>query len=197
MTEQNKTENPVGIGPKPAAAGIPAEKEQAKKGQSRQEAINESRRKVVLACVFGYLGVNFLAFLRYFFPRTLFEPPTQFNIGYPSDFVDGVNQQFLQSHRIWVRKDPGSLFVIHAKCTHLGCTPDWLPTQQIFHCPCHGSEYDINGINFAGPAPRPMDRCWIALQADGTIQVNEGVLFINEPFAGIDQFNDPNAVISI
>jgi cytochrome b6-f complex iron-sulfur subunit len=190
MAEQSKPEsakaNPlVHVAEKPAAGG------------QGKEAVNLTRRKVVLACVFGYLGVNFLAFLRYFFPRTIFEPPTVFSIGYPTDFGDGVNQQFLQSYQIWVRKDPGSLFVIHAVCTHLGCTPDWLPTQNIFHCPCHGSEYDINGINFAGPAPRPMDRCWIALQADGTIQVNEGVLFINEPFAGIDQFNDPHAVLSV
>jgi cytochrome b6-f complex iron-sulfur subunit len=192
MTEQNNKVDVAKTGsPQQAAAG-------AKVGNgSSAETVNQGRRKVVLACVFGYLGVNFLMFLRYFFPRTLFQPATQFNIGYPTDFQDGVNQQFLQSHRIWVRKDPGRLFVIHAKCTHLGCTPDWLPNQHIFHCPCHGSEYDIDGVNFAGPAPRPMDRCWIAAQADGTIQCNKGVLFVDEAYAGIDQFNDPNAFLSI
>jgi cytochrome b6-f complex iron-sulfur subunit len=186
MTEQSKVDTP-----RPASAP-------AKSGNGQnKEAINQGRRRLVLACVWGYLGVNFLMFLRYFFPRTLFEPNTQFNIGYSSDFEVGVNQQFLQSHRVWVRKDPGSLFVIHAKCTHLGCTPDWEPTQNIFHCPCHGSEYDIDGINFAGPAPRPMDRCWIAKQADGTILVNKAILFLNEPYAGIDQFNDPNAILPV
>jgi cytochrome b6-f complex iron-sulfur subunit len=191
MTEPNKQEisKPVSMQQSPDVS-------KAEKGKSK-EAVNLGRRKVVLACVFGYLGVNFLMFLRYFFPRTLFQPNTQFNIGYPSDFEIGVNQQFLQSHRIWVRKDPGRLFVIHAKCTHLGCTPDWEPTQHIFHCPCHGSEYDIDGINFAGPAPRPMDRCWIAKQADGTIRVNKAILFVDEPYAGIDQFNKPHAVLSV
>ncbi len=169
---------------------------ETQKGKN-QEAINRGRRRLVLACVFGYLGVNFLMVLRYFFPRTLFQPNTQFNIGYPSDFDIGVNQQFLQSHRVWVRKDPGQLFVIHAKCTHLGCTPDWEPTQHIFHCPCHGSEYDIDGINFAGPAPRPMDRCWISKQADGTILCNKAMLFLDEPYAGIDQFNEPHAILTI
>jgi cytochrome b6-f complex iron-sulfur subunit len=162
-----------------------------------RELVDNGRRKVVFACVFGYLGVNFLMFLRYFFPRTLFQPATKFNIGYPGDFQDGVNQQFLQAHRIWVRKDPGRLFVILAKCTHLGCTPDWLPNQHIFHCPCHGSEYDINGINFAGPAPRPMDRCWISQQADGSILCNKGILFVDEAYAGIDQFGDTHAFLTI
>ncbi len=191
MTEPSKEAAPKPASP-PQATGAP----EPGKGKT-PEAVNLGRRRLVLACVWGYLGVNFLMFLRYFFPRTLFEPETQFNIGYPSDFEIGVNQRFLQSHRIWVRKDPGTLFVIHAKCTHLGCTPDWEPMQNIFHCPCHGSEYDIDGINFAGPAPRPMDRCWIAKQADGTILCNKATLFINEPFAGVDQFNDPHAILSI
>lgn len=186
MAEQNSLDNV-----KSASSQEPAVATAARKGE-----INQGRRKVVLACVFGYLGVNFLMFLRYFFPRTLYQPATIFNIGYPGDFQDGVNQQFLQSNRIWVRKDPGDLFVIFAKCTHLGCTPDWLPNQHIFHCPCHGSEYDINGVNFAGPAPRPMDRCWIALQADGSILVNKGILFVDEPYAGVDQFSDPNAIVA-
>jgi cytochrome b6-f complex iron-sulfur subunit len=190
MTEPTKPDSPKTTAPQSPPQGAKQE------GRRKQEAIDQNRRSIVLACVFGYLGVNFLMFLRYFFPRALFEPNTVVNIGYPSDFELGVNQQFLQSNRIWVRKDPGSIFVIKAVCTHLGCTPDWLPTQHIFHCPCHGSEYDIDGINFAGPAPRPMDRCWLAMQADGTIQVNTARLFVNEQYAGIDQFNDPHAILS-
>ncbi|HVB99994.1 MAG TPA: ubiquinol-cytochrome c reductase iron-sulfur subunit [Candidatus Dormibacteraeota bacterium] len=189
--EKNRPNNIESVSTQP-----PAGSRKPEKGQLRED-VNQARRKIVMACVFGYLGVNFLMFLRYFFPRTLFQPATKFNIGYPGDFQDGVNQQFLESHRIWVRKDPGDLFVIHAKCTHLGCTPDWLPNQHIFHCPCHGSEYDINGINFAGPAPRPMDRCWIEKQADGSILCNKGILFVDEAYAGIDQFNNSHAIISI
>jgi len=192
MTEQSKGGTPQAAPAQPSpAAAKPVS------GQDKQEVINQGRRRLVLACVWGYLGVNFLMFLRYFFPRTLFEPNTTVNIGYPSDFEVGVNQQFLQSNRIWVRKDPGSIFVIKAVCTHLGCTPDWEPTQHIFHCPCHGSEYDIDGVNFAGPAPRPMDRCWMSLQPDGTILVNTARLYMNEPYAGIDQFNDPHAILPI
>ena len=122
---------------------------------------NKERRRLIWACIWGYLGVNFLMLLRFFFPRALYEPNTIVNIGFPSGFQPGVNQQFLQSNRIWVVVEPGRLFVIFARCTHLGCTPDWLPQQDMFHCPCHGSEYDPEGVNFAGPAPRPMDRCQV------------------------------------
>jgi cytochrome b6-f complex iron-sulfur subunit len=145
----------------------------------------------------GYLGVNFLMFLRFFFPRALFEPSTIVNVGFPSGFQSGVNQQFLQSNRIWVVLEPGRLFVIFARCTHLGCTPDWLPQQNMFHCPCHGSEYDPDGVNFAGPAPRPMDRCHVSLLANGTVLVDSSRLYVQDPRAGINQFNDPGAFVTM
>ncbi len=46
---------------------------------------------------------------------------------------------------------PRAIFVISAICTHLGCTPDWKPSENKFKCPCHGSGYDPEGINFEGP----------------------------------------------
>ena len=42
------------------------------------------RRQVIWAAVFGYLGVNLLMFLRFFFPRALYEPNTVFSIGFPA-----------------------------------------------------------------------------------------------------------------
>ena len=53
-----------------------------------------------------------------------------------------------------------------AVCTHLGCTPNWLAAQNKFKCPCHGSGYYVSGINFEGPAPRPLERREIAVSAD-------------------------------
>jgi len=177
-------------GPQPAAKK-PAE------AKRPPEPIHRERRRMIWALIGGYLGVNFLMFLRFFFPRALYEPNTVFNIGLPSGFHSGVNQDFLQSNRVWVVVDPGRLFVIFARCTHLGCTPDWLQQQDMFHCPCHGSEYDSDGVNFAGPAPRPMDRCHVTLQADGTVQVDSSRLYMQDPRAGINQSNDPGAFISI
>ncbi len=158
---------------------------------------DKNRRRIVWGLLGGYLGINFLMFLRFFFPRVLYEPNTNVNIGYPTAFQQGVNQEFLQSNRLWVVLEPGRLFVIFARCTHLGCTPDWLPQQNMFHCPCHGSEYDPEGVNFAGPAPRPMDRCQVKLMADGTVQVDSSHLYMQDPRSGLNQFNDPHAYVSI
>jgi len=90
------------------------------------EAIT-TRRRIVGATIVGFLTVNLLMFLRFFFPRTLFEPKTVFRIGYPADFGFGVDTKFQQQYRIWVVRNVEGLFVIYARCTHLGCTPDWKP----------------------------------------------------------------------
>ena len=130
------------------------------------------RRRFVIAAVLGVLGVNFLMFLRFFFPRALYEPKTRFRIGYPSDFGFGVDTKFQNQYRIWVVRNTEGIFVISAICTHLGCTPDWKPSENKFKCPCHGSGYDPEGINFEGPAPRPMDRAHVELDPEGQIVVD-------------------------
>ncbi|HVA17110.1 MAG TPA: ubiquinol-cytochrome c reductase iron-sulfur subunit [Candidatus Dormibacteraeota bacterium] len=158
--------------------------------------MNRTRRRLIWTCIWGYLGVNFLMFLRFFFPRALFEPPTVFTAGYVSDYSLGVDQRYLQSERCWVVREPGRLFVIFAQCTHLGCTPDWVQSQNIFHCPCHGSEYDSEGVNFAGPAPRPMDRCHIILDPSNQLVVDTSQRYIMDPAAGTNQFNETGAFIS-
>ena len=167
------------------------------KGGPSADTLDKDRRWVIKALLLGYLGTNFLMFLRFFFPRALYEPNTIVNIGYPTDFQLGVNQQFLNSNRIWVIKEPDRIFVIFARCTHLGCTPDWLPQQNMFHCPCHGSEYDPEGINFAGPAPRPMDRAYVQFLPNGSIQTDTSRLFIQDSRAGVNHFNDSGAYVDV
>src|SRR5579864_1084051 len=188
-------EGKVAETPSAAAATQGANASTAADPKTAAKDINTSRRRVIWACIWGYLGVNFLMFLRFFFPRTLFEPKTVFSIGYPQDFALGVETKFQREYRIWVDRVPGRIFVIYARCTHLGCTPDWKPAENKFKCPCHGSGYDSEGINFEGPAPRPMDRAHLDLAPDGQIVVDVGHLY-SWPKSQRDQFNDKGAFLS-
>jgi len=162
--------------------------------ESMEKAVNTTRRRVIWACIWGYLGVNFLMFLRFFFPRALYEPNTVFDIGFPSDFALGIDQRFLMTNRVWVVREPDRLFVIFARCTHLGCTPEWKPAENKFKCPCHGSGYDSEGVNFEGPAPRPMDRAHIETAPDGQILVDVSRLY-QWPKGQPTQFNDDGAFL--
>ncbi|MFL6336270.1 MAG: Rieske 2Fe-2S domain-containing protein [Pyrinomonadaceae bacterium] len=159
-------------------------------------SVNQMRRYIVWASVAGFFGVLGAAMARFFFPRGLFEPPSSFRIGFPGDYALGVDTKWQQQYRIWVVRNSERLFVIFARCTHLGCTPDWKSSENKFKCPCHGSGYDSEGVNFEGPAPRPMDRAEVKLDAEGQVVVNIGKLY-DWPKGGTKHFDDPGAYIPI
>jgi cytochrome b6-f complex iron-sulfur subunit len=184
---------PSGPGQSQQSSSRPGLADLLLKEQTGPEAV-ASRRRIVAVSIVGFLTVNFLMFLRFFFPRTLFEPKTVFRIGYPADFGFGVDTKFQQQYRIWVVRNAEGLFVIYARCTHLGCTPDWKPAENKFKCPCHGSGYDMEGINFEGPAPRPMDRAHVELDPEGQIVVDTAKLY-SWPKGERSQFNDPGAIL--
>ena len=85
------------------------------------------------------------------------------------------------------------LYALVAVCTHLGCPPNWLEAQNKFKCPCHGSGYYKNGINFEGPAPRPLERAAISLADDGQIEVDKSKTFQEE----MGQWSDPSCYIPV
>jgi cytochrome b6-f complex iron-sulfur subunit len=158
--------------------------------------VNKMRRRIVWTAVVASLTTFFLMFLRFFLPRAIFEPSSVFRIGPPSDYALGVDTKWQQQYRIWVTKTSDRIFVIYARCTHLGCTPDWKASENKFKCPCHGSGYDSEGINFEGPAPRPMDRAKVELDAEGQVVVDVGQLF-EWPKGEKGHFDDPGAFIAL
>ena len=183
---------PAPKGPARAAARPPAVVVESKP----DPPINKVRRRIVWASVAGFLTTCFLMFVRFFLPRSITEPPSTFKIGFPGDYALGVDTKYQQQYRIWVDKTSDRLFVVYARCTHLGCTPDWKPSENKFKCPCHGSGYDSEAINFEGPAPRPMDRAHVELDAEGQIMVDVSRLF-KWPKGERNEFNDPGAFIPL
>ncbi len=130
--------------------------------------------------IFG--AFSLLAFIRSAFPRVLFQPPSTFKAGFPSDYAIGeVSEKFKQEYRVWIVREEEGIYAIFAKCTHLGCTPRWLAAEEKFKCPCHGSGYYKSGLNFEGPAPRPMDRFEVKVGEDGQLVVDKSKLFKMAP----------------
>ena len=124
---------------------------------------------------------------RFMFPNVLNEPPLQFPVGFPEEYGDGVDERFKDRQGVWIIRTtsdythevPG-FYALISVCTHLGCTPNWLSAENKFKCPCHGSGFRPTGINFEGPAPRPLERARIVLQEDGQILVDKSRKFQEE-----------------
>jgi len=179
----------AGVGSSAGAKSKTVESEQP-------DPLNKMRRRIIWTSIGAFLATCFLMFLRFFLPRTILEPSTIFRVGYPSDFGFGVETKFQQQYRVWVVRNAQRLFVIYARCTHLGCTPDWKPGENKFKCPCHGSGYTSEGINFEGPAPRPMDRAHVDLDATGQIIVDTSRLY-QWPKGEKTHFDDPGAFLPV
>jgi cytochrome b6-f complex iron-sulfur subunit len=130
------------------------------------------------------------------------EPASVFRLGQPSDFPVGVDTRFLQSHRVFVVRNASRLYVIYGRCSHMGCTPDWVPPDGKFRCPCHesrfcmGSAFDGNGINCEGPAPRPLDRAHVEVDEGGNVVADSSRLY-QWPKGSPSQFDDPGAYVSL
>jgi cytochrome b6-f complex iron-sulfur subunit len=170
--------------------------------------VDEGRRNVVLGALFGsFLRVGFtsmtatfglwtLGGARFMFPNILTEPPSRFKVGFKSNFSPGqVETKFVAQFGIWVinteYNGQPQIAALRTVCTHLGCTPNWLEGEQKFKCPCHGSGFYKDGINFEGPAPRPLERYAISVADDGQLEVDKSKLFQEE----LGQWSDPASFV--
>ena len=168
----------------------------------------EERRGFLAYTVGSFMAVGFTALsvtgglfsmglARYFFPNVLAEPPSSFKVGTKEGFPSGVVEtKFVAQYGVWVVnadfEGVQQIYALKTVCTHLGCTPNWLEAEQKFKCPCHGSGFYKDGINFEGPAPRPLERYAIKIADDGQLEVDKSKSFQEE----LGQWNDPASYVS-
>lgn len=132
--------------------------------------------------------------LRFMFPNVLFEPKMSFKVGKPEDYEVGVvDTRWKEKYSIWLVRTTEMMYVLSTVCTHLGCTPNWLDNEKKFKCPCHGSGFYQTGINFEGPAPRPLERFAISLADDGQVLVDKSYKFQYEK----GEWNNPASFLMV
>ena len=142
------------------------------------------------AVVGGYLTM----FIRFMFPNVLFEPKQVFKAGFPDEYTAGeVSERWKDKYASWIVRDDEKIYALSTVCTHLGCTPNWLSNENKFKCPCHGSGFYKTGINFEGPAPRPLERFKISLADDGQILVDKTKKYQQEK----GEWKDPESYLSV
>lgn len=71
----------------------------------------------------------------------------------------------------WLRRiDEQQFKAFSVDCTHLGCPVRWLPTANLFMCPCHGGVFYSDGHVASGPPPRPLTTYPVRVE-DGQVQI--------------------------
>jgi len=174
------------------------------KGGAAQETNDSgsslSRRAFLWALPLGWsafaasITAGLVATGRFMFPNVLFEPPQAFKVGFPSEYnVGEVDERWKDAYGVWIVRETTGFYALLAVCTHLGCSPNWLAAENKFKCPCHGSGFYRSGVNFEGPAPRPLERVRIVLADDGQILVDKSKKFQQEK----GEWGSPESYLSV
>jgi cytochrome b6-f complex iron-sulfur subunit len=74
--------------------------------------------------------------------------------------------RFQREPVILVRTTAGQFKAFSARCTHLGCVVEYVSDPPHFACHCHGSIFDADGVNRAGPASRPLPPFKVSVSDD-------------------------------
>ena len=72
--------------------------------------------------------------------------------------VDGWRKVTEKSSAWVVKTEDRNVIAYMPACTHLACPYHWESQVKKFVCPCHGSEFALDGKVLMGPASRPLDR---------------------------------------
>jgi cytochrome b6-f complex iron-sulfur subunit len=194
---------------KPAAVRVaPAMPSRPAKPAGKKDT-EEDRRSFLQIAMGSFMAVGFtalsvtgglftLGLARYMFPNVLAEPPSRFKVGFREGFPAGkVETKFVPQYGVWVVNSEfggqQQIYALKTVCTHLGCTPNWLEAEQKFKCPCHGSGFYKDGVNFEGPAPRPLERYAIRISDDGQLEIDKSKAFQEE----LGQWADPDSYVNV
>jgi cytochrome b6-f complex iron-sulfur subunit len=164
----------------PVEGKVPAAPDKvARVAGAEPPALRLTRRSLFGAAFFGWGafatagGIGTLGMVRALFPNVNFEPPQEFRTAPKEKFDKDTVDETWKSSNVWIVNTEGAIIGISTTCTHLGCTPNWLAAENKFKCPCHGSGYYMNGVNFEGPTPRPLERYHVYVGTDGYIWVDK------------------------
>ncbi|MBM4009907.1 MAG: ubiquinol-cytochrome c reductase iron-sulfur subunit [Planctomycetes bacterium] len=190
--------------PRTVATVPPKPVKPAKKGEEAEDRRGFLQIALGSAMALGFTalsvtsGLFTLGLARFMFPNVLAEPPSKFKVGFKDGFPSGkVETKYVPQYGVWVVNGDFNgqqqIYALKTVCTHLGCTPSWLEAEQKFKCPCHGSGFYKDGVNFEGPAPRPLERYAIRIADDGQLEIDKSRTFQEE----LGQWADPESYVTV
>lgn len=193
VTEAVAERPPAAAPPKPAPAPVtraPSTNGSSPKPQSEPEGPSaaEMNRREFLTYTWGAalgllaVGGGVMAF-QYMYPRfRAGEFGGEFFLGPVSAMpAPGATPQPNTDGKFWLittaEDEPKALYMV---CTHLGCLYQWVPSNDRFECPCHGSKFTREGYYIEGPAARSLDS-FVTTLVDGEWLVDTGAKVLGGP----------------
>jgi cytochrome b6-f complex iron-sulfur subunit len=60
--------------------------------------------------------------------------------------------------------DKSEIRAFSLRCSHFGCVVNWIPERKMFSCPCHGGEFNSEGVVIGGPPRDPLNEFAIQIR---------------------------------
>lgn len=141
--------------------------------QSRRKLLGNLWKGLGVVALMEFIGVS-VAFLLPGEGSTDGEQSREFvNAGNVDQFAPGSVTAFIQGQFYLTKLENGKFIALSRRCTHLGCTVQWVASENRFICPCHGSSFDKAGRVITSPAPRALDRFNVVVE-HRMVKVNTG-----------------------
>mgnify|MGYP001811750210 FL=1 len=172
MAEETTHEEPTPQETTPTAEETTAEEASASEEQQQRLSRREVLNYAWLASL-GVLALN-VAGISFLFSMPRFEEGEfggTFALGPASNQppVDAPPENFPKG-KFWLTHPEDGILALYKVCTHLGCLYAWRDQEGRFICPCHGSQFEYDGVYIQGPAPRSLDRFVVqVLTPDGEV----------------------------
>ncbi len=155
---------------------------------AKREKDGKSRRELItLGSAFGLMGLAAAgtggALFKYMFPVVSYGTPQKFLVPL-ADLPDVGDELVFDTQKVVLRRQTEhEVAAISLVCTHLGCTVNRVETG--FLCPCHGSQYDSDGLVVGGPAPKTLP--WLAIKKvpGGQIEIDTGTSLPENSFFSV------------
>jgi cytochrome b6-f complex iron-sulfur subunit len=128
-------------------------------------------RITAIIAVMGAIASQLWIVLQYLLSPNSRKTRGKLKIGEPEKFNTGIT--FVEEAKTFILRDGNRFRALSAICTHLGCTlrkakvvyetPSGEISVTEFHCPCHGSKFNVSGERISGPAEKPLQYLQITL----------------------------------
>jgi len=136
----------------------------------------DRREFMVNSVVLGLLGVIISvgtgAVYKFLKPVVSYQNPKKFRLNIKDLPQVGEELIYQEQKTIVRRKSLSEVAAISLVCTHLGCIVNRVATG--FLCPCHGSQYDNEGLVVGGPAPKTLSWHFIKVIPGNQIEIDTG-----------------------
>jgi cytochrome b6-f complex iron-sulfur subunit len=129
---------------------------------------------VLGASVLAWLGSMFYPVIRYLKPLPRAGPtgPTRLTRDETAKLEkDHFVIVPVSGRRVLVFQNAMEIVALDAKCTHEGCTVQYLSGDKLVWCACHNGRFDLDGRVVSGPPPRPLPRYATERLEDGGILI--------------------------